>query len=324
MHYSQSEKMEIIRIVEGSEIGVVRTLKELSIHPSVFYKWYNSYKENGFDGLARRKRNQFWNQIPPWERERVVETALEHPELSPRELAYHIIDKQNYFISESSVYRILKNRGLVTSPAYIVMSASNKFKDPTRRVNELWQTDFTYFKIIGWGWYYLSTILDDYSRYIISWELCKTMKAYDVERSIDLALKKTGLSKNKRPKLLSDNGSCYISNELKDYLNTKGIKHVRGAPNHPQTQGKIERYHRSMKNVVKLENYYLPEHLIERLKKFIDYYNNRRYHESLNNLTPADVFYGRDSKKLEERRNIKKKTMRKRRLYYQKNVILYN
>lgn len=136
LHYNQREKMEIIRIVEKSEIGVVRTLRELSIHPSVFYKWYNKYKQQGYDGLARKKRNQFWNQIPPWEKQRVVEYALERPDLSPRELAYHITDKYHYFISESSVYRILKRRGLITSPAFIVMSASDKFKNPSQRVNE--------------------------------------------------------------------------------------------------------------------------------------------------------------------------------------------
>jgi putative transposase len=324
MHYSQSEKMEIIRIVEESEIGVVRTLRELGIHPSVYYKWYNKYLQEGYKGLVRKKRNQFWNQIPPWEKQRVVEYALERPDLSPRELACHITDKYHYFISESSVYRILKKRGLITSPAFILMSASEKFKDPTRRVNQLWQTDFTYFKVVGWGWYYLSTIMDDYSRYIISWELCKTMKAYDVERSVQMALDKTGVDQENRPKLLSDNGSCYISNELKDYLKEIGIKHVRGAPNHPQTQGKIERYHRSMKNIIKLDNYYLPEHLEKRLNEFVNYYNNERYHESLNNLTPADVYYGRDKQILEKRKEVKRKTLKRRRREYQKCVILNN
>ena len=148
------------------------------------------------------------------------------------------------------------------------------------------------------------------------------MKAYDVERSIQMALDKTGMHVNSRPKLLSDNGSCYISHELKDYLQEHGIKHVRGAPNHPQTQGKIERYHRSMKNIIKLDNYYLPEHLVKRLEEFVNYYNNDRYHESLNNVTPADVFYGRDQKILEKRKEIKKKTIRKRRNEYKKYVIL--
>lgn len=92
------------------------------------------------------------------------------PELSPRELAYHITDNKGWFISESSVYRILKSRGLITSPAWIVMIAADEFKDKTTHVHQQWQTDFTYFKIIGWGWYYLSTVLDDYSRYIITWE----------------------------------------------------------------------------------------------------------------------------------------------------------
>ena len=86
-------------------------------------------------------------------------------------------DENSYFISESSVYRLLKAQDLITSPAYILMEAADKFQHPTTRVNEMWQTDFTYFKIIGWGWYYLSTVLDDYSRFIIAWRLCTGMSA---------------------------------------------------------------------------------------------------------------------------------------------------
>lgn len=193
------------------------------------------------------------------------------------------------------------------------MKASNEFKDKTTRVNQMWQTDFTYFKIIGWGWFYLSTILDDYSRYIVHWELCSNMKVDDVTRTIDNALCKAGLNKSNAPRLLSDNGSCYISSELAEYIEFKGMTHVRGKPNHPQTQGKIERYHRSMKNVVKLENYFLPGDLKLRLKEFVDYYNNHRYHESLNNLTPADVYFGRDRRILKQRELTKLKTMKNRR-----------
>jgi len=212
MRFSQQEKFEIIRMVEDSELGVVRTLRELGINKSTFYKWYGNYLRKGFDGLAPKKRNSYWNRIPPRMREKVVGWALDNPELSPRELACHITDKHKYFISESSVYRILKSRGLVTSPAYIVMKAADEFKDKTTAPNQMWQTDFTYFKIISWGWYYLSTVLDDYSGYIISWELCSTMKATDVQRSLDKALEDTGLVNQQfKPRLLSDNGSCYIS-----------------------------------------------------------------------------------------------------------------
>jgi len=166
MRYSQSEKMEIIRTVESSQLGVRQTLEELEISRSTFYDWYRRYREDGYDGLAPKRSSPrtFWNKIPDPIREQVVEIALENPDQSPRELAWHITDTQEYFISESSVYRILKEYDLITSPAYIVLSAKDKFQHPTRRVNELWQTDFTYLKVVGWGWYYLSTVMDDYSR----------------------------------------------------------------------------------------------------------------------------------------------------------------
>ena len=154
-------------------------------------------------------------------RQQVIDTALDHPEASPRELALQITDTQGYFISESSVYRILKRCDLITSPAYIVLSTRDRFQHPTPARNELWQTDFTYFRVIGWGWYYLSTVLDDYSRFIIAWKLFPTMGTSDVQETLDLALESTGLTQMRvrhRPRLLSDNGPCYLSHDLKEYL----------------------------------------------------------------------------------------------------------
>ena len=317
MRYTQAEKMEIIRIVEASELSVNRTLKELDVNKSTYYQWYRKYKEQGFEGLSNMKSNpkRIWNKIPDEEREKVVAVALDMPEQSPRQLAWHITDKNGYYISESSVYRILKQYDLIPSPAYIVMSAEDKFKHPTKRVNELWQTDFTYFKIVGWGWYYLGSILDDYSRYIISWKLFTTMAASDVKELLDMAVEKTGIdtvSVRHRPRLLSDNGPCYLSGELREYLRKNGIVHTRGAPYHPMTQGKIERYHRSMKNVVKLNNYYFPSELEAEIARFVDYYNNHRYHESLNNVTPADVYFGREKGIEDKRKKIKRRTLRQR------------
>ena len=153
MKYSQPEKMEIIRMVEDSNLSVRRTLRQLDIPRSSFYEWYKRYQEEGYEGLAPQHRTfrQFWNAIPEWEKQRVVEVAREYPEKSCREVAFHITDKEGYFISESSVYRILKAHDLVTSPVYTVISAKDHFENPTTRVNELWQTDFTYFKVIDWG-----------------------------------------------------------------------------------------------------------------------------------------------------------------------------
>ena len=150
---------------------------------------------------------------------------------------------------------------MIGSPAFIVIKAADEFRDKTTAPNQLWQTDFTYLKIIGWGWYYLSTILDDYSRYIIAWKLCTTMRADDVTETLELALVASGCGSAKvvhKPRLLSDNGSSYISSDLAEWLKDRGIAHVRGALCHPQTQGKIERWHQTLKNRILLENYYLP------------------------------------------------------------------
>jgi transposase InsO family protein/transposase len=320
MRRSQPEKMEIIRTVEESEMSVKKTLEELDVNRSTFYEWYRRYTASGYDGLAVREPHprRFWNKIPEIEKKQIVSIALEHPEKSPRELSCLVIDKMGYFISESSVYRILKSYDLVTSPHFIVMAASDKFSHPTTRINELWQTDFTYFKIIGWGWYYLQSILDDYSRYVIAWKLYTTMAATDVKDLLEEAVGKAGVEHvavKHRPRLLSDNGPAYVSEELKKYLESKGMAQTHGAPFHPMTQGKIERYHRSMKNEINLLKYYSPWELEREISRFIDYYNNERYHESLDNVTPADVYHGRREEILTRREKIKQRTLRDRKRY---------
>ena len=321
MRRSASEKMEIIRLVEDADLPVRETLRQLGVPRSTFYGWYQRYEAEGFDGLHDQKPvpRPRWNAIPKRIQDEVLGMALESTDLSPRELACRYTDEKRYFVSESSVYRILKEADLITSPAYVLMSASDAFQHPTTRVHEMWQTDFTYFRIINWGWYYLSTVLDDFSRYIIAWKLSPTMGATDVTETLDQALAITGVAQVRvkhRPRLLSDNGSAYLSGELRDYLGDRQMAHTRGRPYHPQTQGKIERYHRTMKNVVKLQHYYFPCELEAALRDFVAYYNNERYHESLDNVTPADVYFGRQYEIISERDRIKKRTMRKRKREY--------
>ena len=318
MRVTVADKLEVIRLVEGSELSARRTLRELGVHRSTFYGWYRRYRAEGVDGLAPRPAaaRRYWNRIPPRVRQRVVEAALADPAKSPRELAWQFTDREQHFLSESSVYRILKAEDLITSPAYVVLSAAKTFPHPTHRPNELWQTDFTYLQVVGWGWYYLSTVLDDYSRYILAWLLGTSMQAADVTETLDLARAQTGVDRvrvSHRPRLLSDNGPCYVSGELATYLVTHGLAHTRGAPYHPMTQGKIERYHRSMKNVVKLEKYFSPWELERALGRFVEHYNHRRLHESLDNVTPADVYHGRRPAILTRRERIKQRTFQQRR-----------
>jgi putative transposase len=182
MRLAVAEKVEIIHLVDRSEVPVKVILRELGIPPSSFYAWYRCYVMRGPDGLKPlwTGGRQRWNQIPEPQRRMVVELALEFTDQSSLELACKITDDTGISISESSVYRILKAEGLITTPQNALMEAADKFTKQTTRINEMWQTDFTYFKVVGWGWYYLQTILHDYSRYIIHWELCEGMEHQDV------------------------------------------------------------------------------------------------------------------------------------------------
>jgi len=322
MRHSASDKSEIIRLVEQSPWPARRTLDKLGISRSSFYRWHDRYQRGGPEALADRpsKPDRVWNRIPEAVRDQIVDLALDQPELSPRELAVRFTDEKKYFVSEASVYRLLKAHDLITSPAYIVIKAAAEFKDKTTAPNQLWQTDFTYFKITGWGWHYLSTVLDDFSRFIVAWKLCATMKAQDVTATLDLALAASGLDKISvvhRPRLLSDNGASYVAEDLAKWLDRQNMEHVRGSPYHPQTQGKIERWHQTLKNRILLENYYLPGDLECQVAAFVERYNYARYHESLENLTPADVYLGRAEALLLERERIKRQTIANRRLQHQ-------
>ena len=341
MRYPASEKLEIIRLVERSHLPVRRTLDKLGIPATTFYRWYDRYRAFGEAGLEDRTSGpgRVWNRIPDNVRRQIVDLALDEPELSPRELAVTFTDTKGYFVSEASVYRLLKAHDLITSPAFVVIKAADEFRDKTTAPNQLWQTDFTYLKVIGWGWFYLSTILDDFSRYIIAWKLCTTMRADDVTETLTLALQASGCDRADvvhKPRLLSENGSSYIAGDLADWLEEQGMDHVRGAPNHPQTQGKIERWHQTLKNRILLENYYLPADIVRdtvphpagaagaifksSIGAFVERYNHHRYHESLGNLTPADVYFGRDRAIIERRRKIKKHSFEKRRLAHQRQA----
>src|SRR5918997_6154749 len=251
MRYPASEKLEIVRLVERSALPVRRTLAHLGIPPATFYRWYDRHQAGGPEALEDRpsRPDRVWNRIPDGVRGRLVDLALAEPELSPRELAVRFTDRERYFVSEASVYRLLAAHDLVTGPAFTVVKAADEFHTKTTAPNQLWQTDFTYLKVTGWGWFYLSTVLDDFSRYIVAWKLCTTMTAGDVTETLNLALQAADLDQAHvvhRPRLLSDNGSSYISGDLAKWLKGRGMQHSRGAPYHPMTQGKIERWHQTL------------------------------------------------------------------------------
>ena len=149
------------------------------------------------------------------------------------------------------------------------------------------------------------------------------MRAEDVTDTLDMALTASGCDQaqvHHRPRLLSDNGPSYIAGELADYIEARRMTHVRGAPFHPQTQGKIERWHQTLKNRVLLENYFLPGDLERQIEAFVEHYNHQRYHESLNNVTPADAYFGRAEAIIQKRERIKRQTIEHRRFQHHKRA----
>jgi putative transposase len=311
-------KLEILRAVEACPLPVVEALKQLGIPRSTYYRWRRNFRRRGGAGLHDRpsSRSRVWNQILPAERDRVLELAWLYAEWSPRELSCYLTDNGGFSISESSVYRILKAEGLIREMELKTFPASPEYHLKTSGPNEQWQTDATYLLIKNWGWYYLISVLEDFSRRILAWRLQSAMTAADFSEVVEAACEATGIQEaplERRPRLVTDNGSALISKDFGQYLEAKGLGHILASPYHPQTTGKIERYHRSCKERINLIVWETPEELEQEIAVFIDYYNRRRYHEALGNVTPDDVYFGRRDSIQTKRRRLKAKTLAHRR-----------
>jgi putative transposase len=310
-------KLEILRAVQGSELPVKKVLSQLGISRSTYYRWRQRFRNQGQPGLHDMPpvRSRTWNQILPEERNKVLEISMLFPDWSSREVSCHITDNEGFTISESSVYRILKSEGLIQEVKQKTFPAGPEYRVKTSKPNQQWQTDATYLLIKNWGWYYLISVLDDFSRRILAWRLQSAMTAGDFSDVIEAAGESVGIdniSKEHRPRLVTDNGSALISKDFGRYLEIKGIGHILASPYHPQTNGKIERYHRSCKEQINLVVWESPEELRKEIAKFIEYYNTRRYHEALGNVTPDDVYFGRRDSIQTRRRKLKGKTLARR------------
>jgi putative transposase len=179
----------------------------------------------------------------------------------------------------------------------------------------MWATDCAYLKVVDWGWYYLVTVMDDFSRFILAWELQPNMAAPSLIDVVQEAVDQTNMTDvpvEDRTTLLSDNGSGYLSRRFNQYLNLVAIKHITATPYHPQTNGKMERYHRTIKGEINLLPHETLTALREAIKSFVDYYNYRRCHEGLDNVTPNDVLCGRRQQILQRRMEVKSRMIEAR------------
>jgi len=321
---SKSRKLEILSAVDGSGLPISQALSKIDIPPSTFYRWKRKLRQHGLEGLQDKSSGHTrpWNTLLPEERKKVREIALLNPEWSSREVALHISDTSGFTVSESSVFRILKKEGLIKPRIVKTFSASGEYHTKTQHPNEMWQIDATYMLVKNWGWYYLISVLDDFSRRILAWKLQSSMDADAFSEVIELGCEATGINDvpiTEKPNLLTDNGSALISRVFGEYLEAKNIGHILAAPYHPQTNGKIERYHRSAKEKINLIVWESPDDMRVEVAKFVDYYNSKRYHEALGNVTPDDVYFGRRETILKRRKILKKKTLENRK---RKNKLL--
>jgi putative transposase len=311
------QKLEILGAVESSGLPAKEALNRLDVPFSTYYRWKAAFEKQGIDGLRDRSpyKGKTWNQILPEEEAKILEIATLYPDWSPREISCDVSDNHGFTVSESSVYRILKRSGLVKPCVRKTFPAEPEYRVKTKRVNQMWQTDASYLLVKNWGWYYLISVLDDFSRKILAWLLQPSVDTDAFSEVIELACEVTGMDRvaaQKRPKLLSDRGSALISKPFGEYLEAKGLRHIFASPYHPQTNGKIERYHRTCKEKINLLVWGYPDDLGEEIRRFVSHYNTSRYHEALGNVTPDDVYYGRRESILERRKTLKRETLMRR------------
>ncbi len=293
-------------------------LSEMGIAKSTYYRWCQGQRDQGLEIQSRASRRP-WNQITSEEGGKVLAVARDFPELSSRQLATWITDNATFAVSESTVYRILRREGLVKRRD-VQLVAGKEYHTKTTRPHQMWATDASYFRVVGWGYYYLVTVMDDYSRFILAWKLQRDMAADSLIEVIQEAVDTTGMTEvpvEDRTRLLSDNGAGYVSRAFRDYLHLVGIRHILAAPFHPQTNGKLERYHQTIKREVNQIPYELPGQLEKAIADFVEYYNFRRYHKALGDVTPADVLHGRREQILQRRKEIKAQTALHRRRHNQ-------
>jgi RNA-directed DNA polymerase len=317
---SAEKKRELIELVRRSPQPKRTTIAELGLSRSTFYRWQRRYRAQGEVGLLDHKPEPgaVWNRLRPAEQTAILETALQQPDLSPRELACQVTDHAGFTVSEATVYRVLKRHGLNRSITLVGFPAGKEFRVKTTAPNQLWQSDASYYFVVGWGWYYSIEVLDDFSRFVLASDLKPDMTADSISDVVEQAIAFTGMRQvpiEDRTKFLSDHGSGYLARAFEEYLRMLAIRHIYCAPHHPQTNGKIERFHETLRARMNLLVYTSPDELRRTMQAFIDYYNHRRYHEAIGNVTPADVYYGRREEILRRRAEQKQRTIEQRLRY---------
>ena len=278
---------------EKSEIPIFQFITWIGLCNSKFYEWKKRYgKVNEHNHWIPRDT---W--IEEWEKERIVDFYRLNPTEGYRRLTYMMIDNDVVAVSPSSVYRVLSNAGVLRKWNRTASSKGDGFKGP-KRPHEHWHVDISYLNIRG-TFYYLCSVLDGYSRYIVHWEIREAMTEADVEIILQRAIERFPDTKSR---VISDNGPQFIAKDFKEFIRISGMDHVRTSPYYPQSNGKIERWHQSLKQECIRPKCPLSLKDARRIvSDFVDHYNTVRLHSAIGYITPKDKLEGRENRIFTER-----------------------
>lgn len=288
---------------------IQRILERLGLSKARYRQWKKrSVGSPSPEALADRSTaSPLLDGILPEEKRAVLDYALTHPKDGYRRLAWQMVDEDVAYLSPSSVYRILNAADLLYRWKRSRRSGAVPAK-PTEP-HERWHTDLMYLRI-GDAWYFLVTVLDAYSRYVIHWELLTTMRAGDVRLVIQRALEMTGA----RPKLVTDNGSQFTAAEFKDLVRRFSVEHIRIRTYHPESNGLVERFHRSTREALEESEFHTLVRARELIWAWVEEYNERRLHAGLGYLTPADFYRGDPvARRTDRREKLEQARIRRRR-----------
>ncbi len=275
----------ITRWATRLELPLRQLLAWLELFPSRFYDWQKRYgKANEHNGLTPKNH---W--LLPWEKQAILNYTQSHPGEGYRRLAFMMLDDNVAAVSPSSVYRVLKSTGLLQISEQKTSKKGQGFDQPIKP-HEHWHIDVSYINI-ACTFYYLCSILDGYSRFIVHWALLKQMKESDIEIILQRALEKHPAT----PRIISDNGPQFIANDFKEFIRTMEMSHVRTSPHYPQSNGKLERYHRTIKSeCVRQAGWSELEQASAQIEQYVNYYNTKRLHSALGYVTPFAKLQGHE------------------------------
>jgi putative transposase len=298
---------------ELTGLSVSRLVGWIGIGRDKFYEWRGRYgEENRHNGLIPR---DFW--IEEWERVAIIEFYYEHPGEGYRRLTYLMIDRDIVAVSPSTTYGGLKAAGGLRLRGSGESKKGSGFEQPGK-AHEHWHVDISYLNIRG-TFYYFCGVLDGFSRYIVHWDIRESMKEADVEIVIQRAREKYAEA---RPRIISDNGPQFIAREFKEFVRFSGMTHVRTSPYYPESNGKIERFHQSLKReCIRPKTPVSLDDARRVVAEFVDEYNNERLHGGIGYVTPRDKLQGRAPAIHRERKRKLEEAQRRRKENYEKERV---